>query len=170
MTAPRMLGRIPIPQAWSSAWERMSPREHRLVVAATVLVSVAIAYAWIWQPIQDDTVRARSDAKRDSAALSAARAQVDELAGLQRVAQDAASADPRLAIERVLAERGLKPALTSLDVKDNRTYVTFTAIGFDALVGALDALAKSDGLRPVEATLTPRTEPGTVRAELALAR
>ncbi len=57
-----------------------------------------------------------------------------------------------------------------MEVKDNRAYVTFGAIGFDALVGALDALAKADGLRAVEATLTARVDPGTVRAELTLAR
>ena len=69
-----------------------------------------------------------------------------------------------------MSERALQASLTSLDVKDERTYVTFSAIGFDALVGLLDALAKADGLRPVEATLTPRVEQGTVRAEITLAR
>ncbi len=60
--------------------------------------------------------------------------------------------------------------MTSLDVKDGRAHITFAGIGFDALVGMLDALAKSDGFRPVELTLTSRVEPGTVRAEITLAR
>jgi type II secretory pathway component PulM len=170
MSAPHVLARIPVPRAWLSTWDRMSPREHRMVIAAATLVLAAIAWTWIWQAIQDDTVRARSDVQRDRAALAAARAQIEEMAGLQRVSQSAKTADPRVAVERVVAERGLKASLTSLDVKDNRTYVTFTAIEFDALVGVLDALAKADGLRPVEATLTPRIEPGTMRAEIALAR
>ena len=34
--------------------------------------------------------------------------------------------------------------------------MTFAAINFDAVVGVLDTLAKTDGLRPVEAALFPR--------------
>jgi len=34
----------------------------------------------------------------------------------------------------------------------------------------LDALAKTDGLRPLEATLTARVDPGNVRAEITLTR
>ena len=75
-----------------------------------------------------------------------------------------------MAIERALGERRLKRALTSLDVKDSRATLTFTAIDFDALVGLLDTLAKADGLRVVDATLVSRIDPGTVRAEIALAR
>jgi type II secretory pathway component PulM len=78
--------------------------------------------------------------------------------------------DSRVAIERVLGERALKGALTSLEVKDNRTTITFAAISFDALVGVLDTLAKTDGLRAVDATLTSRIDPGTVRAEITLTR
>lgn len=90
--------------------------------------------------------------------------------GPQRGAPSPTAGDPRLALERVLDERALKSSLTSLDVKDSRVYVTFSAIGFEALIGMLDALAKTDGMRPVAATLTPRVEQGSVRAEITLAR
>jgi type II secretory pathway component PulM len=41
---------------------------------------------------------------------------------------------------------------------------------FDALIRALDALAHEDGVRAVEAIVSARVDPGTVRAELALTR
>jgi type II secretory pathway component PulM len=170
MMASRRPARVPVPAAFTRAWDRSSPREHKLVVAATVMIALAVAWAWIWQPIQDDTERTRKDLTRDRAVLAVARAQVAEMAGLQRVAPTPTTGDPRLPIERVLGERALKANLASLEVKDNRTYITFTAIGFDALVGVLDTLAKTDGLRPVEATLAARVDPGTVRAEIALGR
>ena len=76
----------------------------------------------------------------------------------------------RAAIEEITGARGLQGSVTSIDVKDNRTNVTFAAIGFDALVGLLDSLAKTEGLRAVDAKLTPRVEPGALRAEATLAR
>lgn len=170
MTTRGLWKRVPVPSAWMSAWDRMSSRERRLAIAAVSVVLLAAAWSWIWQPMQDDTLRAQKELQRDRAALVTARAQVEEIAGLQRTAKGQANGDPRLAIERVLGERALQASLTSLEVKDNRAYLTFTVIGFDPLVGVLDALAKTDGLRPVEATLTPRIDPGTVRAEITLAR
>ena len=170
MTAAQLLSRVPVPAAWVSAWDRLSLRERRLGIAATAVVLLAAAWWLVWQPIQDDTQRVRRELLLARAALATARAQTDELAGLQRAAANPAGADPRVAIERVLGERGLKAALTSVDVKDSRTYLTFAAIGFDALVGALDSLARADGLRVAEAALTSRIDPGTVRAEITLTR
>lgn len=164
----RLLARMPFPPSWVNAWNRMSLRERRLAFAASAIVLLAISWALIWQPVLGDTQRARRELLLARIALATARAQTDELAGLQRAAANPASADPRIAVERVLGERGMKASLTSLEAKDNRIHLTFTAIGFDALVGALDTLAKSDGLRAVEATLTSRVDPGTVRAEITL--
>ena len=170
MTTMRLLEHIPVPPAFVRAWDRMSSRERRLAVAAVAVVLLAAAWGWFWQPMQEDSQRVRRELVRDRAVLAAARAQVAEITGLQRGTQIKAGSDPRLAVERVLGERSLKGALTSLEVKDNRTTITFAAIGFDALVGVLDTLAKSDGLRPLEATLTSRVDPGTVRAEVTLTR
>jgi type II secretory pathway component PulM len=170
MTTLRLRERIPVPDALRRAWERMSRRERTLTVAAACAVLFAAAWSLVWQPMQEDTLRMRRDLQRERAVLAAARAQAAEIAGLQRGTQPNFSGDPRVAVERVLGERGLKDALTSFEVKDMRTTITFTAISFDALVGLLDTLAKADGLRVVDAMLMSRIDPGTVRAEIALAR
>jgi type II secretory pathway component PulM len=170
MTTLRLRERVPVPGAWVRAWDRMSPRERTLAGVAFAAVLIAAAWAVAWQPLQEDTLRMRRELQRDRAALAAARAQAAEIAGLQRGTQLNFSGDSRVAVERALGERGLKGALTSVEVKDSRTAMTFTAIGLDALVGLLDTLAKADGLRVVDATLVSRVEPGTVRAEIALER
>ena len=166
----RLLARIPVPQVLARAWERWSSRERSLAVTGAAVVLIAAAWSWVWQPMQEDTLRIRRELVRDRAVLAVARAQTTEMAGLQRDTQKPLVSDPRVAVERVLGERGLKGALTSLEMKDTRTTITFAAINFDALVGLLDTLAKTDGLRPVEATVVSRIEPGTVRAEIALSR
>jgi type II secretory pathway component PulM len=170
VTAMRLRERIPVPQVIARAWERWSTRERGLAVTAAAVVLLAAAWSWVWQPMQEDTLRMRRELARDHAVLAVARAQSTEIAGLQRAAPNQPTTDPRVAIERVLGEQGMKGALTSIETKDARTTITFAAIGFDALVGLLDTLAKADGLRPVEATLTSRIDPGTVRAEIALSR
>ena len=88
---------------------------------------------------------------------------------LQR-ARAANGADPRAAVERVLAERGLRPAVTALESRKGRVRLTFAAVRFDALSSvARHVGAHRGGLRAVEAVLAARVEPGTVRAELTLA-
>ena len=170
MTTQRLREHFRVPDAMRRAWERMSRRERMLTGAAACVVLSAAAWSLAWQPIQEDSLRMRRDLQRERAVLATARAQAAEIAGLQRGTQVNFSGEPRLAIERVLGERGLKSAVSSLDVKESRTTITFSAIAFDALVGLLDTLAKADGLRVVDATLVSRIDPGTVRAEIAFSR
>jgi type II secretory pathway component PulM len=170
MTTLRMREHIPVPDALRRTWDRMSRRERRFAGTAASVVLAAVAWSLVWQPMQDDSLRMRRDLQRDRAVLATARAQAAEIAGLQRGTQRDFNGDPRVAIERVLGERGLKSALTSLEVKDGRTTITFAAIAFEGLVGLLDTLAKVDGLQVVDGTLVSRIDPGTVRAEIALSR
>jgi type II secretory pathway component PulM len=165
-----LLTRIPVPSAFVRAWDRWSSRERLLAVSAAAVILFAAAWAVAWQPMREDILRARRDLQRDRAALAVARAQAVEITGLQRATQGQTAGDARVGVERVLGERGLKASLTSLEVKEGRAYITFAAIGFDALVGVLDTLAKAEGLRPIEVTLNSRIDPGTVRAEITLAR
>ncbi len=170
MTTMRLRDSVPIPPAFARAWDRMSPRERRLAVGAAAVVLLAAAWSLVWLPLQADASRARLELQRDRIELAAARAQATEIAGLERSVQPQFSGNPRVAIERVIGERGLQRAVTSVDVKDNRTNITFAAIGFDALVGLLDSLGKTEGLRAVDARLTSLVEPGALRAEITLAR
>jgi len=170
MTAMRLRDRVPVPPAFVRAWDRLSLRERRLALATAAVVLLAAAWSVVWLPLQEGAPRARLELQRDRAVLAAARAQATEIAGLERGAQPQYSGNPRAAIEKVIGERGLQGAVTSIDVKDDRTNVTFAAIGSDALVGLLDSLGKTEGLRAVDARLTPRVEPGALRAEATFAR
>ena len=145
-------------------------RERVLVALGFTIVAAFVGWTFIWQPILRDIERAHRDLRRDQAMLANARVQADEIAGLGKSPATLKASDPRSAVERVLTERQLRAAATALDLQDNRVRVTFATIHFDALVSTLDVLAKTEGLRLVEATLTPRVARGTVRAELALAR
>jgi type II secretory pathway component PulM len=155
--------------AMRAAWARQAPRDQVLLGLAGA--AVALGAAWLLlQPLDLDSVRAQRDLTRDRALLATARTQADDITSLARGQPGAPAPEPRQALERALGELGLRGAVTSLDVADGRLRLTFAAVRFDALLALLDTLARSGGMRPVEMTLTPRVEPGTVRAELALSR
>jgi type II secretory pathway component PulM len=158
-----------LPASLAAAWDRASPRERRMAIAGAAIVALGVGWGLLWQPMRADIDRIRLELSRATEVLAATRNLADEAAGLARETPPIRGADLRTVVARVLAERGLRAAGT-LDVKDNRVTVVVSEARFDALVGALEALRSSDGLRAVEATLTPRVEPGTVRAELVLAR
>lgn len=151
-------------------WERASPRERVMLGAGALVVVAALGWTLVWQPMTADIARMQRDHARDHAVLAAARAQAADLAALARSARAAPGSDARATIERVIAERGLRPAVSSVDVQDGRVRVLFSSVRFEALAATLDALARADGVRLADAVFTTRVEPGTIRAELTFVR
>jgi type II secretory pathway component PulM len=182
---PRGVAQRREPQAWGdpasagarrpwllaslAAWDRASPRERRFAAAGALVVGLAACWALAWRPMQADIARTREELARATQTLARARLHVDESVALAREAKTSAPGDPRDAIARAFAERDV-PVSGRLDIRDGRVKVILPEARFDRLVGALDAMRRDEGIRAVEATITARVEPGTVRAELALAR
>jgi len=159
-----------LPRAFGAAWDRASRRERRIATLAGIVVSIALLWALLWQPLRSDIVRTAEDRGRVAAWLAQSRASVDEGVGLARASPKAGSVDLRSAVTRALGDHGIQIPAGSVELRDNRLRVVLADVRFDALVAALSALARDEGLRAVEATLTARVEPGTVRAELTFAR
>jgi general secretion pathway protein M len=151
-------------------WDRASTRERRGIVAAAIVVAAAVLWSLVYVPMRDDIARTRDALARERAALAVARAQVDESLALERGTARNPATEPRAAVERVLSERGLRAPATPIDVKDGRVHVVVDAAPFSTLMSALGTLARDDDLRVVEGTLIARVEPGSVRADLTLAR
>jgi general secretion pathway protein M len=153
-----------------AAWQRASPREQRMIAVATLVVVLGLGYAFVWKPMQSDIDRLGRDLPRARSVLAAARAQADSIVALERAPAPVRTQEPLAAVERVLAERNLRQAVTALDAQEGRVRLTFAAVRFDAIPGMLDALLKTAGVRAAEATITQRVEAGMVRAEFALTR
>lgn len=151
------------------AWDRASPRERVAVVAAAVVVLSALAWAFVWQPLTRDLEGLRETASTDRATLTRARAMADEIAGMSRSATPPRG-DLRSGVERALGERGLRAPAVTIEAQDDRVKIVVPAVPFRTLVGALDATRKDAAAFVVEGVITPRVEPGSVRAEFVLAR
>jgi general secretion pathway protein M len=159
------------PPAWFDRWRAVrSARERRVLAALALLVAATLGWLALWQPLQRDLVALRTSVPAERSALVQGQKMADEIAALARAAPARQAPDPRAELERILAERGLRAAVIELDWRDERARIVFADIGVEPLVTLLDALARDARLRVVEATLTARVEPGTVRAELTLAR
>jgi type II secretory pathway component PulM len=146
-----------------------SPAEQRVALALAIAVAGAVLWLAAWQPITRDVASLRATRAANAAALAEARAMTKEIGGLVRSSASSA-ADPRSDLDRVLAQQNLRPSVTSLEWRDGRAHAVLPAVSYDALIVTLEALQRDALLRVVEATLTARVEPGTVRAELTLAR
>jgi general secretion pathway protein M len=157
-----------VPASVTDAWDRASPRERLLLAWGSLVVVLAVLYAVAWQPLTRDIARTHEMLARDRATLAVLQGytQPQRSAGTTQ----APPSDARAAVERALDARGLRAATSQIDTRDNRVSLVLGAVPFDALVTLLDELARTERVRVIEARLTARVEPGTVRAELTLGR
>ncbi len=168
MATPVAAPHAPAPVArW---WSSKTTGERRIVLGIVFLAISAFAWWVVWQPMTRDIAITRAANARNAVALGQARRMAEEMAGLARTPLPGGATDARTDLERILAEQNLRALLTQQDWKDGRARLVFGAVSYDALIGALEALQRDAKLRVVEATLTARVEPGTVRAEVVLTR
>jgi len=162
--------RFVLPPALTATWDRASARERRMIVTGAIVVVGVLLWAFVWRPIVADIGPARDALAQEQARLAMARREVNDMASLGKEAPAPVLAELRAPVERVLGARGLRGAVTALDVTPDSAHVVLGSVSFPALISLIDALAKDEHLRVVEATLTARVEPGTLRADLTLAR
>ena len=148
--------KLPVPASIADWMAAHSPGERRMAATLAILVAIALLWTVWWQPMTRDAASLRVARAVDAAALARAREMTKEIGELARAVPKGVSNDAR--------------AETSVDWRDGRAHVVLAAVGYDALIVALEALQRDAHLRAVEATITARVEPGTVRAELTLAR
>ena len=165
-----MFGSFRVPAPVASWLATKSRAERRIAAAILLLVGVTLLWAALWQPLTRDMAALRVAQAGNAATLADARRTSKEIVVLARTPPKEAPADARAVLERMLVQQNLRAAVTQLESRDGRAHVVFAAVGYDALVGALETLQRDAGLRAVEVTLTARVEPGTVRADVTLAR
>lgn len=141
------------------------PAFARLAIVAALVVATVVALR-----LHDAIARERENVSRNRVVLGAARARAAENATLARTNVVAKNGDLRVSIEHVFAGHALPYRVLDAQAGEGPLRIVIEAAPFDALVRALDALSREDGVRVTDATLTARVDPGTVRAELELAR
>ncbi len=161
--------RVNWPRPLADALASAHPAQRRLWLVLSVLVALVLA-VFVALRLQDAIARSREDVVRNRLMLGVARARAAENVALGRSNVPRRNDDPRSAIDRVLAANGLR--YTALDAQrgDAAQRIVIESAPFDALIRALDTLARQEGLRVTDASFAARVDPGTVRAELAFTR
>ena len=153
------------------AWHAANPARRSLFVLGGIAVLLAAVLAIAWQPFTAELLRAREDLARTRVELAIARERAAETESLVRQAVVSShTTDVRSTVTRVLGEHSLQGAPVEAGSSDGRFAVVVADARFDAVVNALDALARNEGIRLIEGTVTARVDPGSVRAELTFAR
>src|SRR3954453_13756272 len=144
---------------------------NRPVVAWTVavLALVVLGIALPFGPLASAIAKKRDDVTRTALLLQVARKHVADSQALTRAVPRPRSDDPRAAMERVLARQRLQSTTASPAI-EGRFGVVIADAPFEAIVRAIDALARDEALHVVEARFTALADPGRVRAELVFAR
>ncbi len=153
-----------------AAWDAARPPQRVVFSAIVAVVAIAIGVFFVATPLRDAIERAKADVARNRLVLDVARSRVAENASLARGSPPIHGGDLRAAIERVMTRNGLQAAPSGQKAGEGRLSVVIAQARFDALVRALDALARDEGVHVVEATLTALVDPGTVRADLSFGR
>lgn len=161
--------RLALPPKLSRWWAAKTSNERRTVAAIALLVAATLAWLVVWQPLQQDLAALRAAAPAERSALAEGERMAAEIAGLARAAPLPPAPEAQAALERILGARGLRGSTTQVEWREGRARIAVDAARFDVLVGALDTLQREARLRVVEATLTARVDPGTVRAEVVVA-
>lgn len=151
-----------------SWWAGKSETERRALAVLGALVCGALAWATLWQPLLRDISRLEADRIRIANEWVIAQRDVADITRLAR-APLPPPVDGRAALEQSLVRSGMRSAVTQLEWQERRGRVVFASVSFPVLVAWLDGLQRDAGIRAVEATLSARVDPGTVRAELVLA-
>jgi type II secretory pathway component PulM len=157
------------PRGLFATWDASTPARRTSIAITTVAVAMAVLL-FALRPLTAAIDRAQADVERSRAVLGVAQARIADGASLERTPPPLHAGDLRAAVDRVLTRYELRAAPVASATTDSRYAVVVDDARFDALVAALDALGRDDGVHVVEATLAARVEPGRVRADLTFTR
>jgi type II secretory pathway component PulM len=158
-----------IAPALLASWDAANASRRRLLaLLGGVLLAGGLLVATL--PLTAAIGRADADVARTRAMLEIARARAADSESLARVAPSLRAGDLRAAVDRVLAQQGVRATPVASGTADGRYAVVVADARFDSIVAAVDALARDESIHLAEATLTALVTPGSVRADLAFAR
>lgn len=151
-------------------WQRLAPRERRVVGALAGVLSFVLLYLLIWSPMQRSLTRLRIDVPNEQAQLQRMRDQAAQVAQIRReapVPQAAGSLIPN--IEQSAATHGLRATFTRLEPEgSNGVRIQVDGAPFNTLIGWLADVQKQYALRTDQATFETHAVSGTVNARLTL--
>lgn len=158
------------PRSIFSTWDAANSSRRVLLGTVALVAVLAVALLFGAAPLTSAIARTASDVARGRLMLAIASERVADSQGMAHTSTPPRAGDLRDAVERVLSRYGVQARPAATPTSAGRFAVLVAQARFDALVGAVDTLAREEGAELVEATLTALVDPGAVRAELTFRR
>lgn len=154
-------------QAW---WRQLAQRERLLIGWGGTGLLLALAYAYVWLPLDVERHKLRAALPTLRSAASQMRAQADEAARLRGATVAAPSgAALRGAVQAAVGDagKGKNSQLESLD--ENHVAVSWPSISFDAWAALVSQLQTDARVRLESVAVDTLPEPGMVRVQAVFA-
>lgn len=153
-------------------WQGLADRERRLLRFGGVIGLLLIGYLLLWEPVRQSREDWRQRALAAEANLMWMRATADEIVARRGDALPQPAADGRSLLARVdssAREAGLGGSLLRVEpTGPDQVRVQFQQAAFDVLVGWLEELARREGVRVTEMSISRGEGVGLVDARLGL--
>lgn len=161
---------MPLLNRLRNAWTSLQPRERLIVAAGTIILATLLAYGVVWAPVQNDLSNLRLTVPKQRSQLALMQAQAQQIAQLRRSAPaKIASGNLLTKLEQSAQSLGLRENITRMEPDEtNAVRLALDGIDFNALVRWLKQLHTKNGIRPENATITGKSEPGLVNARLLI--
>jgi len=148
-------------------WEARAPRERAIIGAGVALLALAIAWAFVWEPIVADRARLIDVMPRlraQAAQVAAQGAEVDQLRAAARGRPPVAA--PQSVVEEAVKGAGLASSLAGVTaLAEGRVQIALRPVPFDTLVRVVAQLGEARGMAVESMVLRASGEPGRVQVD-----
>jgi general secretion pathway protein M len=150
-------------------WQARNPREQKVLALGAGLLLLALLYAYLWQPMNQERERLRTQLPAMRGALAAMKDQGREIAQLKT----GTAATERLPLAQIIdqsaAAAGVKEKLTQVTpLAPDRVQVTLNSVAFDKWLAWLKALQGEHAVRVESAQIAAAGDPGNTRVQAVL--
>jgi general secretion pathway protein M len=151
-------------------WTNLSIREQKIIIIATAILIIMIAYFLIWSPLSDSVNMLQRNVTQDRELLSWMKATVPHIAASNQnnTLHPITEAELFSTVQQSLLSSGLKSSLQNIEQqKEGTVKLSFKSVSFDKLIDWLISLQQNFGINPVEVSLDKNNE-GLVKGSVIL--
>jgi len=158
-------------------WQRLAPREQRIVSAGSVLLVVIIAYFGMWEPFTANHAQLRNIVAAQQETVQWMHSAAQEVQHLQTAAGQSTTATRAgqrsllSIIDHSMRQKQLSRLSQRIEPKGSDTVqVNFDQVSFNTLLQWLADLYTQYQVTVTQITLEPQPIPGTVKVRVSLFR
>lgn len=156
------------------AWlENLAPRERMMLAGGAAALALLLFYALVWSPLRSGVTELGADVESQRETLRFMRKSAAEVKALRTAGGSGAAGlggQSLLAlVDRSARSKGLGPALKRVEPEGkNNVRVRLEGASFDAMVGWLAAMARSNGIYASSMSIERTDATGRVNVRLTL--